>query len=210
MSQRRNDIEGLACLLRLLLGWQEAHGPHVVQAVAHLDDEHARVGGHGHDHLADCFCFRGGTEGDLVELRYTVDQPGHLGTEVTGKVLQRIVSIFHRVVEQSRRDSRGVHTNFSRNGRHRQRVRNIGLAGLTENAFVQALCRGVGIVEQLRVRLRMKFPVDRHQRVQRRVNLYSATRQGAGQAGGHAAHAAWPPCSLVLLFSRHVCLREVA
>ena len=82
VRERCDDVERLAGLLRLLLRRQEPHGPHVVEAVADLDDEDARVRGHGDDHLADGLGLRRRAEGHLVELRHSVDQAHDLRTKV--------------------------------------------------------------------------------------------------------------------------------
>ena len=59
VSQRGNDFEGLLRFLSLLFWRQESHGAHVVQAVGHLDHQHAGIVSHGHHHLADGFCLGG-------------------------------------------------------------------------------------------------------------------------------------------------------
>ncbi|RYE89290.1 MAG: bifunctional (p)ppGpp synthetase/guanosine-3',5'-bis(diphosphate) 3'-pyrophosphohydrolase, partial [Myxococcales bacterium] len=53
-------------------------GPHVVEAVAELDQEHADVARHGHDHLAEVLGLAVGLrdELDLGELGDPIDQLG--------------------------------------------------------------------------------------------------------------------------------------
>ena len=83
-----DDLQRFASLLRLLLRRQEAHGPHVVQPVADLDDQHAGVVRHRHDHLSDGLGLRCGTERHLVQLGDTVHEARNLLAEISGELLE--------------------------------------------------------------------------------------------------------------------------
>ena len=79
MGQRGVDVEGLlggAALLPLRHHSQRAH---VVQPVGQLDQQHAPVVGHGHEHLADGGGLLGllGVELEAVELGHPVHDFGH-------------------------------------------------------------------------------------------------------------------------------------
>ena len=189
VRQRGDDVERFLRLLRLLLRRQKAHGPHVVQAISHLDHQHARILRHRHDHLADGLRLGRRAERDLVQLGHAVDQFGHLGPEIAGEVVEGVVGVLHRVVQQRRHQRGGVHANFGADGRHRERVRDVRIPRFTENPLVQALRSGIRAVEQFRVSLGVEFAVQRQQRVQHRVCLRPAVaRQRPRQTGRHAAH----------------------
>ena len=161
VCQRRDDVERLLRLLRLLLRWEEAHRAHIVQAVRHLNHQHARVLRHGDDHLPDRLRFCGLAQLHLVQLGHSVYQAGHLRTEVSRKVIQGVVGVLHRVVQQRRDHGGGVHADLGADRRHGKRVRDVGVAGFAEHALVQALGGPVGAVEQLDAGLRVVFPVNR-------------------------------------------------
>ncbi len=82
-GERRVDLEGLArdALLRLELHVLE--GAHVVEAVGELDEEHADVARHGHEHLAEALGLLVLLAGevDAAELGDPVDQERDLGPE---------------------------------------------------------------------------------------------------------------------------------
>ena len=98
VCERGDHLEGLAGLLHLLLRREEAHGPHVVQAVGHLDDQDAGIVRHGDDHLADGLRLGGLAEVDLVELGDAVHQVGDLSPVIRLELFERVVGVLDRVV----------------------------------------------------------------------------------------------------------------
>ena len=82
VGQRGEHLERLAGLALLLGRRQEAQRAHVVQPVGELDDQHAGVARHRHDHLADRLGLGRIAELDLVELGHAVDQLRDLGAEL--------------------------------------------------------------------------------------------------------------------------------
>ena len=82
MSQWREDLEGLLGDAVLLVRPQESQGPHVVQPIGELDDQHSDVAAHRDDHLADGLGLRRLPVLDLVEFRHPVDEQGHFLAEV--------------------------------------------------------------------------------------------------------------------------------
>ena len=83
-----------------------------MQTVADLDDQHARIVGHGDDHLPDGLGFRRSPQGHLVQLRHAINKPGHFGPEVAGQILQRVIGILHRIVQECCNDGGGIHADF--------------------------------------------------------------------------------------------------
>ena len=85
-----------SCLCRR----QVAQRPHVVQPVGELDHQHPDVAGHRDDHLADGLGLRRLAVLDLVELGDAVDQRGDLLAEVAAQLVEGVVGVLDRVVQQ--------------------------------------------------------------------------------------------------------------
>ena len=104
MGKRCVDVERLLGDASLLVAGHRGDGAHVVQAVGELDDQHAQVACHRHQHLAHR---RGllrffGIELQPLELGDAVDDGGHLGTERGLDIGDRDLGVFDRVVQQGR------------------------------------------------------------------------------------------------------------
>ena len=180
VRERGQHLEGLPRLAGLLVRRQEAHGAHVVQPVGQLDHQHPRVLGHRDDHLADRLGLGGVTELDLVQLGDAVHQVRDLVTEVGGGVLQRVVGVLDRVVQQRGHQRGGVHAQVGQDGRDRQRVGDVRIAGLAELPVVRLLGDLVGALDQLQVGLGMQSAMHREQRLQ-----HGPVRRGAGALAAH-------------------------
>ena len=178
VRQRGDHVEGLLRLLRLFFRREEAHRAHVVQAVRNLNHQHSRILRHRHDHFADRFGLRRRAERDLVQLGHAVDQLGHFRAEVAGEVVERVVGVLHRVVQQRRHQRGCVHTDFGADRGHGEWVGDVRIARFTQYTFVQALRGEVRAVKELRVRLGVKLPVQRQKRVEHGVDPGAAV---AGQ-----------------------------
>ena len=76
MRERRVDVEGLAADAQPALGGVPVDRAHVVEPVTELDEHHAHVLGHGHEHLADVLGLvrLGAAHVDLAELGDAVDE----------------------------------------------------------------------------------------------------------------------------------------
>jgi hypothetical protein len=83
---------------------------HVVQAVAQLDQEHAQVLRHRHDHLAEALGLAILTRGevDFAELGDTIDDGRHLLPEAALDLLEAGGRVFDHVVQQTRAHAGGV------------------------------------------------------------------------------------------------------
>ena len=144
VGERRVDLQRLARLLLLLLALEVTHGAHVVQPVGELDDQDARVLGHGDDHLAHGLGLRGLAELDLVELGDAVDEEGDLVAEVAAQVLQAVLGVLDGVVQQAGHQRGRVHAQLGEDRGHRERVRDVRVAALALLAAVPALGDLVG------------------------------------------------------------------
>ena len=82
VRQWRINFQSLLGFLLLLFFREPAEGAHVVETVGELDDQHANIAGHGHDHLPHGFRRGGLAVGDFVELGNAVHQQGDLVPEV--------------------------------------------------------------------------------------------------------------------------------
>ena len=83
---------------------------HVVQAVGELDQQHADVAGHRHDHLADVLglLLLARAELEPVELREAVDDARDLLAELLFDGDERDVGVLHGVVEERGLEGGGV------------------------------------------------------------------------------------------------------
>ena len=131
VRERSVDLERLARDALLLLRAQVLERAHVVQAVGELDDDHAHVGDHGEQHLADVLglvVFAVG-ELDLVELGDAFDDVRDLLAEALGDLGGGDVGVFDGVVQQAGGDGGGVHLQFGEDLRDFERMDDVGLAG---------------------------------------------------------------------------------
>ena len=191
VRERGEHLEGLARLLLLLLRRQEAHRAHVVQPVGQLDDQHARVAGHRDDHLADGLGLRRVAQLDLVQLGDAVDEVRDLLAEVGAQLLEGVVGVLHRVVQQGRDQRGGVHAQLGEDRRDGERVGDVGVAGLALLARVLRVGDVVGVLQQRQVRLRVQGAVHARERLQHRRDRPGALRGHPCGRGGRAP-AGWP------------------
>ena len=132
VGQGRIDVESLPGDAVLGLHRHRRQGAHVVQPVGQLDDQHPKILGHRHDHLAQ----RGGLlvlpAGELhpVELRDPVHDECDLRRELPLEVDQCHRGVLQHVVQQGRSDGHGVVGLFGDDQGNRQRVGDVGLPRL--------------------------------------------------------------------------------
>ena len=115
-------------------------GPHIVETVGELDEQHADVLAHRQQHLAKALglLFLPRQVGNLAELGDAVDQAGDLGAEALGEVEEREVRVLDRVVQQARDDAVHVEADAGDRLGDAQRVHEVGLAALAHLAGVTA------------------------------------------------------------------------
>ena len=154
MRERRVDLHRLARDALLLLRRQVLEGAHVVQPIGELDDHDPHVLGHGHEHLSDVLglllLHRPGAA-ELRELRDAVDELRHLAAEALLDVGEREVGVLGDVVEQRGGQGLRVHLQRREVVGHRDRMRDVRLAGASKLALVRGDRRLVGAADQRRV-----------------------------------------------------------
>ena len=130
VGQRRIHVEGFA---RLLLGGGGLHvspSAGVVHTVGQFDHQSAHVAAHGHHKLANGLSLCGITHFELAQLGHTIDQSGHGITEFGTALIQRVVGVFHGVMQQTGRHHDRAHAQIGKNLGDGQRVDDVRLAGL--------------------------------------------------------------------------------
>jgi hypothetical protein len=139
VSQRSIDLEGLFGLSGRPVGRQVFPRARVVKAVSELDNEHSDVTSHRDDHLADGFSLSRLAPCHLVELGHAVDEPSDLVPEVDPQLLEGVIGVFHRVVQERCRDRVRGHPESSENLGHGERVGDVGVTALPKLALVGPL-----------------------------------------------------------------------
>ncbi len=138
VSEGRVDVEGFARDRALALGLEVLEGPHVVQPVGELDEDDAHIADHGEEHFANVLglaVFAIG-ELDFLDLSDALDDVGDLLAEALGDVLGGDRGVFDGVVEEAGGDGGGVELHLRKDEGDLKRVKDVGLAGGAELAFV--------------------------------------------------------------------------
>ena len=86
-----------------------------------------------------------------VELGDPVDEDRDLRAELRLHLADRQAGVLHRVVQQRGHQRGGVHPDVREQDRHRERVGDVGGAGLADLPVVPVVGDGVGAPEQARV-----------------------------------------------------------
>ena len=141
VRDRRVDVERLA---RDALAMDRRHRvqrAHVVEPVGELDQDDADILRHREQHLAEALGLRvlARVELDLVELRDAVD---HVGDGLAERRLDLRLGdggVLHHVVEERGGESLRVQAPLRQDAGDRQRMRDVGLAGLAELAAMSRI-----------------------------------------------------------------------
>ncbi len=100
------------------------------------------------------------TAGDprqVGQLGNAVHQLGDFFAKFIADVGQCDGGVFDRIVQQARRDNDGRHPHFGQNGRHRDTMGDIRLAGDAFLAFMSFFGKGVGALNDLTINKRVVF-----------------------------------------------------
>ncbi len=157
------DIEGLLGNLRLLFRGVVLEGPHVMEPVSQLDQDHPDVLHHGENHLSEILCLAlfGRPEGDLADLGQPIDQLGNLFSKVFLNIFEGGEGILNGVVEKAGGHTRRIEFHLGQDAGDLQGMNQVRLSGETDLADVD-LCRNdIGLVDEVNVRIRIirKDPV---------------------------------------------------
>jgi hypothetical protein len=122
-GQRRIDLHRLLCDPRTLLRLHMPKGPHVVQPVGQLHQQHPHVLRHGQQQLPQVLGLRRflGHEIELGDLGQPVHQRGDLGSELLLDLLMRGFRVFHRVMQQRGGNRRRVELHLGQDRGHFER-----------------------------------------------------------------------------------------
>src|SRR5665648_838949 len=168
VRQRRLDLERLAGLPPGRLLRHEPPGPGVVQPVSQLDDQHADVPRHRHDHLADGLGLGGVPVRDPVQLGDAVDKLGDLLAEVLLQLVEGVLGVLHRVVQQCRGQGRRGHPEVGEDRGDGDGVGDVGVTATPRLAAVGLLSGRVRALQQPDVGLGLVRADRGHQRLENR------------------------------------------
>ena len=147
VGQRGVYVEGFS---RLLLGGRGFHvtpGASVVYAVGELDHQGAHVAAHGHHEFANGFGLGGVAHFKLTQLGDAIDQTGHGVAEFGAALIQRVVGVLHRVMQQAGRHHNRPHAQIRENLGNGQRMDDVRFARLAALGGVLDDGTPVGTVE---------------------------------------------------------------
>ena len=116
---------------------------HVVRAIRQLDEDDAHIARHGQQHLAKRLglVLLARVELQLVKFRQAVDQLCHRGAKTVYQIRLGNAAVLHGIVQQRRHERLHIQLPAGAQGRHGDRMRDIGLAAVAQLTQV----RGVGI-----------------------------------------------------------------
>ena len=139
---------------------QVVERPHVVQAVGQLDEDDADVVDHREQHLAEVLrlALLARRERNGADLRHPLDDVGDLGAEQLLDALDRGQRVLDDVVQQAGGDGHRVQLHVGQEVGHRQRMDQIGLAGVAHLSPVLEGRKDVGPPQQLDVGVRAVGP----------------------------------------------------
>ena len=129
------------------------HRALVVQAVADLDQDHADVLGHRHEHLAQILHLLLLQRGELHagQLGHALDQLGNGLAELLGNVTERGGGVLDAVVQEGAADGVGIQADLRNDLRHRKRVDDVGGAVLALLVLVLFLGEADGALDLFQI-----------------------------------------------------------
>ena len=139
VRERRVDLHRLGGDALLLLGRQVIERPHVVEAVAQLDEDDADVARHREQHLAEVLglLLLARRVRQLAELGDAVDEERDLLAEQLAELLDGRAGVLDAVVQQARAHRRDVELELGDDLRDRERMGDVRIARLAGLAVVR-------------------------------------------------------------------------
>ena len=156
-GEGRVDVHRLARDAGAPLVGQVLQRPHVVQAVGELHQDHTYVVDHGEQQLAEVLrlALLGGGERDLADLGHALDDVEHVLAEVLLDALGLRERVLEHVVQEADRDAGRIHPHVGQDGRHLERMHEVGFTRGSRLAFVLDRREDVRLAQQLEIRPRM-------------------------------------------------------
>ena len=157
VGERRVDLERLLRLLHLLLLAEVLDRAHVVEPVGELDQDHAHVLRHRHDHLAVVLRLRllAALEADPGQLGDALDELRDVRPERGSQLVEVGLGVLDHVVQQRRGDRLLVEVELGADQGDAERMVDERLAGAPHLAAVGALGLVEGAADQLLVDARV-------------------------------------------------------
>ena len=154
------DFDGFLGDALLPFARERIQGAHVVQAIGELDDNHADVGHHGQQHLADAFGLPvfARVEVEFTQLGDAIHAAGHLIAEFLADLVEADAGVLDRVMQQAGFQAHHVDLHFGEDGGHVQRVQHVRLARGAELALVRFGRKLVGSPERRYIVFGAEFP----------------------------------------------------
>ena len=118
-----------------------------MHTVGQLDHQGAHVTAHGHHQLANRFGLGGVAHFKLTQLGNAIDQTGHGVAELGAALIQRVVGVLHRVMQQTGRHHNRPHAQIRENLGNGQRMDDVRFARLAALGGVLDDGTPVGTVE---------------------------------------------------------------
>ena len=139
LGDRRVDVQGFLGDALARLDTLRAQRAHVVQAIGELDHDHAQVARHGQQHLAEALGrgFLAIAEMQLVQLGDAIDQLGDRFAEFGGDLGLGQRRVLDGVVQDRRDQGFHVQPQLGQDLGHRDRMGDVGLAGLAGLAVMR-------------------------------------------------------------------------
>ena len=119
---------------------------------------------HRDEHLAQRLGLGSRTVVDLIELGDAVNEIGDRLAILGSELLERVVRVLDRVMQQRCDKRRGRHAHLRQDGRNRNRMGDIRFTGLARLPTVVFLGSAVGPLDDADIRLRMVCPQGAHER----------------------------------------------
>lgn len=109
-----------------------------MQPVRQLHNDHANIGRHGEQHLAQALRLPvvAIPEADLAQLGDAIHASRHVFAELLAQLFEFGAGVFEHIVQQTRLDAHQVHLHIRQNVRHRQRMHDVRLARFPRLRFV--------------------------------------------------------------------------
>lgn len=163
MRQGRIDFKGLAGNPFLFIGRHVFHGPHIMQTVRKLDQDHADILCHGKEHLPIVFdlLLLAGNIFNLAEFGDAIDESCHFKAKNIGQLVEGHIRIFHHIMEEGGSKGRIIHMKLGQDACYPQRMDDVGFTAGPFLAGMLLRRKIIGLPDELHLARGQIFP-DSH------------------------------------------------